>query len=457
MLRDYQLAAVADIRARLVAGTKKVLLHLATGSGKTVIFSYILKELKKDKRAIMVVRGRNLVQQAHERLINESVPHGVLMSGHPHYKPDERIQICSIDTIHKRGHYPPADLVVIDEVHMASSGAYKKLAEVYSQASFLGVTATPYQKHSIAHVVEAIVRPITMRELIEKGYLVRSRAFRPRAINVHGVKTSCGDYIQDQLSDFMDKPQLIGDIVEEWQKLGEGRPTLCFAVSVQHSKNIVESFRLKGIAAEHLDANSPDLARQKAFEDLRYGKIKIISSVGVLTTGVDLPFVSCLILARPTKSYLLYVQMVGRATRPYEGKQNFLILDHADCVQKHGFVIDEPDACIDGKFSAPTSNVKICKRCFRAHRGKTCPECGPEETLVKTKTQPEAIETIPGELVEMHAEENVNWKLNEARLKTSELIQYQKQMGYLPGWVFHRVMALYGEEIARAVVPYRRH
>ena len=125
-LRPYQTNALNKIRSEYAQDNKKVLLHLATGAGKTVIFCEVLKGAHlKGKSAIMIVRGRKLVDQAHKRLAKYNVPHGVLMAGHKLFKPNEAIQICSIDTLISRKLKPKADIIVIDETHLATSDGYK--------------------------------------------------------------------------------------------------------------------------------------------------------------------------------------------------------------------------------------------------------------------------------------------------------------------------------------------
>lgn len=456
-LRDYQQQAVDEIRAHYAAGRKRVLLHLATGGGKTHIFSWILKTMsQKGKRSAMVVRGRKLVEQAHQRLVHEGVYHGVHMSNHWLYRPREAVQICSIDTLVSRQIYPEADLIVIDEAHLATSTGYRGFMKRYRDAYVLAVTATPYTDAPLRELVDVVVKPISLRGLIDRGYLVAPRYFCPSVPDLTGVRVSSStkDYVQDQLSERMNKTALVGDIVTQWVKFGEGRPTVAFAVTVEHSKHIAESFRNAGIPAEHMEASTPDDERHRILERLKTGETKVVSNVGILCTGVDLPFLSCLILARPTKAYPLYVQQIGRGTRIAPGKENFLVLDHADNVRRHGFVDDEPEACLDGKFTRGTSRVKICKRCYLAYEGSSCPSCGPQEKELAPSGR--AIMSIDGELAELPRVASADFRMERAREYAREKEAEASARGYKAGWVFHQVKQAYGEEIARRIIQTRR-
>ena len=134
--------------------------------------------------------------------------------------------------------------------------------------------------------------------------------FAPSSPDLKGVRTQNGDYVTDQLEERMST--LTGDLVPHWVELAENRPTIAFAVNIKHSLNIVSQFNKAGIAAEHIEGDHSFDERMAAIERLKNGTIKILSNVGVLCTGVDMPFVSALLDARPTQSYNLYVQRAGR-------------------------------------------------------------------------------------------------------------------------------------------------
>jgi DNA repair protein RadD len=476
-LRDYQTLGLDQIRAEFKKGIKKVLLKLPTGGGKTVIFSEVLKTTAYNgHRAMMVVRGRKLVDQASSRLSREGVHHGVLMSNHWNYRPAAPIQICSIDTLMSRNIRPPAKVIVIDEAHLAVSAGYVKFCEAYPDAFFLPVTATPYGDKSLRHVADTIVQPISMKQLIAQGYLVGFKYYSVSQPNLAGVKVSSSthDYVQDQLADVMQGGNLMGDTVKTWLALGEGRPTICFAVTVEHSKNIVMQFVSQGVAAEHCDADTPDEEREAIYKRLESGQTKVVSNVGILCTGVDLPFVSCIIEARPTKSYNLYCQQLGRGTRTnydskkypdgflntIEGricaidesdKKDCIILDHAGNVVRFGFPTDEPEANLDGKEIKLLKSPKTCQICFAVFYGFQCPagcilpedqSAGGGRGVVQVDGQLQQITEIPFEM--------------QVQFELDRLKKVQKARGFKTGWVFFRLAEKYGNEVAERFIPKRQ-
>lgn len=401
-LRHYQAKGIQGLRDGFKLGKKKGLLWLATGGGKTHCFSYMMIEaVQKKLRCLMIVRGRKLVDQASKRLFHEEVTHGVLMAGHWNYRPTAPIQVASIDTLIARRMRPKADLIVIDEAHQAISKGYTEFLKDYPNAFVVAVTATPYSLKSMRHIADFIVHPISISELIDMGFLVPPRYFAPSAPNMAGVKVSksTGDYVTDELANLMDKSSITGDIVSHWKKLGENRPTICFAVNVAHSQHLAEQFRQAGIAAVHCDADTPENEREVYIKKAESGEIKVICNVGIFCTGVDIPALSCIIMARPTKSYNLYVQQAGRGTRIFEGKKDFILLDHAGNVTRHGFITDEPEPNLDGKKEVESTGPtpKTCKQCFAITEKFPCPLCSWSPPAIERSE----IEHVPGELKEI--------------------------------------------------------
>lgn len=403
----------------------------------------------------MVVRGRHLVKQACERLVREDVHHGVLMAGHWLYRPDAPLQLCSIDTLRARKIYPDADLIVIDECHMATSDSYKTFLEAYPAAFILGVSATPYTEKSLSHVADVVVKPISILELIEQGYLVPPRYFAPSTPNLDDVKISqmTHDYVNKDLTRVMDTSTLIGDIVGHWKRLGEGRQTICFATSVEHSKHIADKFCSEGVKAEHMDADTPEKMRDEILKRFEKGETNVVVNCGILCTGVDLPFCSCIIMARPTKSYSLFIQQAGRGTRPFSGKKDFIILDHAGNILRHGFITEEQDATIDP--SQPRSrNVglkpRICGNCFAVYSGPICSGCGFTESVHQTgKREIEGVDGVLSELNFLTEDQKIKIWINQKKTEA-------KRRGYKRGWVYYEMIKFWGQENADIYLPRRK-
>lgn len=467
MLRDYQKLALDMIREEFRKGNKKVLLQLSTGAGKTVCFTTMMKEAAaRGKKSVMFVRGKMLVQQAHERLLAEKTPHGVMMAGHYFRNAMAPIQICSIDTIVAREKYPEADLVIIDEAHMAVSKGYVETMKMYPNAYVVAVTATPYTRDPLRHIADSVVAPISFRELVDQGYLIPPKYFSPSIPDLTGVATSAGDYVQNELKNRM--AVLSGDIVQTWIDKGEGRPTICFAVNIEHSQMLVRSFVAGGIPAQHIEGNDPKSVRDAAIKRLVNGEIKILSNCGVLCTGVDIPPVSCIIMARPTKSANLFIQQAGRGTRPLYAdgfdlsqiagrlaaincseKKTFTILDHAGNILRHGFMTKDREVNLDGKPKLDTGPaVKTCATCYLNYSGSSCPECG--ETVQEKRDR------------ELLTDEGIELKEIKDMPLAAKLVQFVKEQkeiakkrGYKRGWVYHQVKNAFGEETANDLFPKR--
>lgn len=488
ILRPYQITALDQIRNHYQNGKKKVLLHMATGSGKTVIFSTVMKGVQqKGKKCVLVVRGRELVDNASKRLIRENVDHGVFMASHSGWDLGSSIQVCSIDTITARKKtidLPKADLVVIDEAHFAVSPSFRWLIDHYKEsgAFFLSVTATPHVKTGLRHLADEVVYPITIKELIDQRYLVPPRYFAPPSgINYSGVKidSKTGDYNPKDLLAAVEKTHVTGDIISHYKKLASNRPALLFAIDVEHSKKMVAALNLSGIRAEHLDANSSDDLRKETMSKLENREIDVISNVGILCTGVDMPYVSAIIMARPTKSYNLYIQQIGRGTRPYQNKKDFLILDHADNIDEHGFIEYEKICNLDGKtFNQKRDPTIRCKMCYHVWspteqwqelnphllsigkrgrdficRGLIIKDgkediCGHDNTPVSKSSSRDIITCVDSELREVNNAE----ELKQSRMEKfiNRTIETALIRGYNPGWIYHKIKDKYGVELANS-------
>ncbi len=437
-LRDYQEKAVAEIRKEFTSGNRKVLLRLATGSGKTVIFSHMIKTAaERGLHAAVIVRGRKLVDQASRRLARESVPHGVMMANHWRNRPHEKIQVISIDTAISRNLRPKVDLLIIDECHLATSEGYKRFLSDYPEAFVVAVTATPYVEKGLRHVANKIVHPITMLDLIAQGYLVPFRYFAPSEPDLRNVKVSSStkDYVNAELGEVMGTSVLTGKVIDHWIKIAQGLPTICFCVNIKHSKMMVEKFLSAGIAAEHCDADSTDNERDQTIRRLESGETKVVCNVGIFCTGIDIVSLGAIIMARPTKSKNLFIQQAGRGTRIFEGKENCILLDHSGNLHRHGFPTDEPEVDLDGKEKHTNKKeAKLCKECFAYYRGVQCPECGAEPKAVERVE----IEETDDELKEIAQE-------TDLILRELKKLQLEaKNKGRKQAWAFYRLVELYG-------------
>jgi superfamily II DNA or RNA helicase len=455
-LRPYQQKALDEIRKHYASGEKKVLLHLATGGGKTVIFSEVLKGVvSKGKKAIMVVRGKNLIDQTSQRLFRENVPHGCYQGNHWNYQPNASIQICSVDTLYRRKVVPPADLVVIDECHLANSPSFRWVIDQCKNAFFLPVSATPHHPKGMLHIANKVVYPIAIKELMAQGYLSKPRYFIPTKIDLSKVSIdrSTSDYNVAETAALLEGATVYGDILASYKKLCYGKSAVIFAINIEHSLMIRDMFINEGIPARHVEADTSDGERAQAIKDLESGAIKILTNVGILTTGVDIPFLEVVILARPTMSYNLFIQMCGRGTRVTPTKSEFIILDHTNNITEHGFIEDERPCNlepIEKKKKKNEERVVTCMNCYATipytpDMSDICPHCEQSIKVTKEKVAKALAEHVEAELREIQAGDNwsrVLVKINRTIVK-----------GHKIGYVWHFMNDKFGELYAKENWP----
>lgn len=371
-LRPYQTAAIARVLAEVDAGNRRVLLVAATGAGKTVMFAALAAAFHAaGRRVLAVAHRRELIAQAVAKLHASGIADvGVYRGKARSTNPAATVQVVAIHAL-KPGLFD-ADLVIVDEAHHAPAESYLRLLEMYPDAVHVGATATPWwgTGKGLGDYFQAAVTATTVRELTDAGHLARVRMFTHprtlRGLDLRGVETSGGDYTITSVSERVDRPALLGDIVEHWQTLAGGARTLAFAASVEHSKHITARFVAAGVAAEHVDGTTADNERAAILARLRAGTTRVVSNYNVLTEGFDEPSVGCVILARPTKRAGVYLQAVGRGMRADEGKTSLVVLDHAGACLMHGLTDEERAVNLDGIAPSRGGGVPV----------RRCPACG---------------------------------------------------------------------------------
>lgn len=388
-LRPYQLEAIERLDQRVAAGVRRAVLVSAVGSGKTTIASaVILRAIERGQRVLFLAHRRELINQAYQRLLHFGLPAscvGVMMGNDSRRRPNAPVQVASVDTLRNRSK-PVADVVFTDECHRATAKSYRNIAACYPDALHLGLTATPYRANGkgLSDAYDELIVVTTPKQLIAEGYLVQPRVFtvpKAKRPDLRGVRVARGDYSPELLEQAMNKQALVGNIVEHWKQHAEGIRTVVFAVSIAHSKHVIERFQEAGVPAEHLDGTMPTEQRDGILRRLADGETQVVSNVMCICEGWDLPSVKCAILARPTKSTGLYLQQVGRIMRPWEDHEAIL-LDHGGCVLEHGLPHDDRDFDIEGKKKRAgkpgEAPVRVCPDCNAVvHLSvRVCPECG---------------------------------------------------------------------------------
>ena len=453
MLREYQDRAVAETRSTIAGGFKKVLLVLPTGAGKSWILAEIIRlAIERGNRVLFLVHRRNLVTQMQETLEMFGVDTGVIMAG---IESDmvKKVQIGTYQTYQRRikleggNFFVDADLVLIDECHRSISQGYLDILSLYSGKVVVGCTATPMRSDSkpMGKIYDKIVDVIGVQELTDNGYLAKARYFCA-PVDIEGVKVSRGDYDVKELDKKTNTKKLVGDIVQNWLRIAENRPTIVFCVTVRHSIHICEEFIKNGVQAIHLDARSTDEEREDAFRQMVNGDATVLCNVALYQEGMDCPNISAVVMARPTKSLGLYRQCCGRGLRVSKDYPDCLILDHGGVVENHGLLTDEIEWTLDGKDKAykkpkkkkTEQKVVKCSACHAVFEGlETCPDCG-----TKLKTFGVKVETKEADLAELNG--NKKATTAEKRRYLGMLKHWVDTKGYSPKMVTAKYKTRYG-------------
>jgi superfamily II DNA or RNA helicase len=403
-LRPYQEEALEAIRETVGQGVKRLVVQAPTGSGKTLLAAAMVEGARrKGNRLVFVVPALMLIDQTVEMFHAEGIRDiGVIQANHVMTDWSRPVQVASIQTIRARGAYPEAKLVVVDECHQLhqqhakwmghfdkETGLLVNCAEGWENVPFIGLSATPWTK-GLGRYFESLLVMSTTADLIELGFLSKFKVYAADHPDLSSVKTVAGDYHEGQLSAVMQESPLVANVVETWRKLWNKDKTLLFAVDCAHAQTLRDRFVEAGIACGYQDANTPSSERAALKRAFHNGELKVIANIGTLTTGVDWD-VRCLQLARPTKSEMLFVQIIGRCLRTAEGKEHALILDHTDTTERLGFVTNIHHEHLDGgrlDKNQPTKRgpplPKPCPQCaYLIPVGcKICPECGFERKVV---------------------------------------------------------------------------
>lgn len=454
-LHPHQLSAIAKLRSSLGSGKRRPIIQAPTGAGKTLLAASIVDgALNKGNRVIFCVPALSLIDQTVDAFWREGIRDiGVIQANHEMTNGLRAVQVASVQTLQRRS-VPDAEVVVIDECHRFFDFYRQWMAHpAWAKVPFIGLSATPWTK-GLGRYFDDLIVAATATELIEAGFLSPFKVFAPSHPDLSGVRTLAGDYHEGDLSAAMNKAPLTADVVETWRRLGEDRPTLCFGVDRAHAKQLQSRFEEAGIAAGYIDAFTEPEEREEVRRQFHNGDLKVVCNVGCLTTGVDWD-VRCIILARPTKSEMLFVQIIGRGLRKAEGKDHLLILDHSDTHLRLGFVTDvHHDHLDDGtpNSSKPAKDrvtlPKECPKCSflkpaNVHR---CPACGfaPEKRSSVTAED--------GELRELGKSSKP--KPTEKHDFFAQLSGYASLHGKSDKWVLANFRAKFGEwPYRREVVP----
>ena len=454
-LRGYQSKAVLSVRAAFLAGKRAVVMAMPTGAGKSVVFAEIIRmSVEKGSRVLWLVHRRNLVLQMQGTLDEFGIKSGVIMAG-MESDTGEQVQIGTVQTYSRRLNLYPlesnrffidADLLMIDEGHRSLSKSYLDIIKLYKSKRIVACTATPMRGdgRGMGEVFESIVDIVGVKELTDAGFLAPAKYYVPSTPDLAKIRIVRGDYDIKELGRRANVPKLVGDVVLNWLRLAQGRSTIVFGVNVKHSIALRDEFRKQGITAEHLDARSTDDERDFVFGEVERGVVNVVCNVGLYQEGLDVPGVSCVVMARSTKSMGLYRQCCGRGLRPKNGG-DCIIIDHGGVIEEHGYLDDPVEWTLDGDKRAWRKPMRVlkekrpvkCRVCHFVFDGSSvCPECGSPVKKFGKK-----VETVDAELVEAKKSKAT---MAEKRRFFGMLKWQCEKKGYKPGWASWKYKEKFG-------------
>lgn len=430
------------------------MLYAPTGFGKTEVAMHIMSEVARNyKKAAIVLDRIVLVEQTSLRLGKYGIDHGVMQSGHWRWRPHERIQVCSAQTLEKRGKSPDIDLLMIDECHVQRASMVKFIQN-NPNVKVIGLTATPFTK-GLGDVYTHVVGASSTGELIENKWLTPLKIFVAKEIDMTGANKVAGEWSANEVKTRGMK--ITGDIVSEWVKKTHeiyGKPvkTIVFCSGVEHGRDLEKQFNEAGYNFVSISYKEDDDFKRITIEDFARPDTEIngLIATDILTRGFDVPDVMIGVSARPfSKSFSSHVQQLGRVMRPCEGKEFGVWLDHSGNYVR--FMDDWDELYHEGVKRLKDGGEKTKKEpTEREKKEAKCPACQIIWTFPDNKCghcgyvrpQKHKIAEVPGELQELAAA-NKSLKIGNQDFY-SQILYYARSKGFKDGWAAHKYKEKFG-------------
>ena len=452
-LRPHQAEVVDKLAQGFQDGHRCQLLYAPTGFGKTeVAMAIMVEEAKKLKNVAMVLDRIVLVNQTSTRLGAYLINHGVMQADHWRYRPYEKIQVCSAQTLESRANFPDVSMLIIDECHVQRKQIIQFIKD-RPDMKVIGLTATPFT-NGLGDVYTNVVGAKPTGDLIEDKWLTPLKIFIAKEIDMTGAVKVAGEWSQDETT--KRGMQITGDIVQEWinktnEVFGGPRKTVVFCSGVEHGRDLVRQFNAAGYNFVSISYKEEDEYKAAMIEDFSRPDTLIngLVATDILTRGFDVSDVMIGVSARPfSKSFSSHVQQMGRVMRPYEGKAFGLWLDHSGNYLRFR---KEWDKLFDEGVTELENGSEVAKKepTDQEKKEAKCPACGalwvwPDRTCGECGYEKPAkqILNVPGELTEL--ETTKREVLSENQSFYSELLYYAKMRGYKEGWAAHKYKEKYG-------------
>lgn len=443
--RSYQIEAAHSVPNYFQTNSGNPVIAMPTGTGKSVVIAMILQMVYHywpSQRVMVLTHVKELIQQNYDKLMTlwPAAPAGVYSAGLNRKESNRRITFAGIGSVAKKaalfGHI---DLVFIDEAHLVSPNdetLYQlflaALKEVNPNLRVIGFTATPWRLGTGRITEDGIFTDVcfditgmqAFNRLIAEGYLAPLIPRQTKMmLDIDGVHMRGGELIASELQHAVDKYEITQAALRETLELAhDRRHWLIFASGVEHACNIADMLNDMGIPTVAIHSKMGDAQRDQAILDFKSGKYRAAVNNNVLTTGFDFPGIDCIVVLRPTASTVLWVQMLGRGTRPFEcaeyKKENCLVLDFAGNTRRLGPINDPVIPRKKGAKAGGEAPVKLCGSCATYNHASVthCAYCRAEFTFqVKIKQTAASDELLRGEapLVEVFKVDHITYSTHE--------------------------------------------
>jgi superfamily II DNA or RNA helicase len=414
--------------------------------------SMIRAAMEKGSRILFICERRILVEQFSAHLQKAGIEHGVLMAKHWRFRPYEKVQIASAQTLEAMKSIPAVDIVFIDELHACMRKSIIDMIKGQPNLRIVGATATPFHPAIGSHFTN-VVSVTTMAKLVEENFLVPFRVFVAKEIDTKGLKVVAGEWKKDDLE--KRGQQIVGDVVADYIRIsndvfGGYRKTICFSCGIAHGAELAQKFNEEGINAIQISSQDDEEYRDEVLKDFAKpdSAIKVLISVAILSRGFDQSDVEYVILARPLKkSFSEHVQMVGRGARIHDGKKMCVIQDNSgnwlrfaddwDTLYNDG--VSELSEGKDSKpKKEPTDAQKEAAKCPKcsavwAAHSDTCLNCG------HVRTKRSDVQVVAGEMVEIGASKRQAEKFTP-QFKAdfyAQLLGHAEKNNWKSGWAYY--------------------
>ncbi|MEJ2043678.1 MAG: DEAD/DEAH box helicase [Reinekea sp.] len=513
-LRQYQSDSIDQARRELLKGHKSILIQQPTGTGKTRIVAQIVHNAQKkyipgtdQKQSIwFVVPRKELLWQSSQEFLAWGIQHGMITATRKE-QPAFQVHICSKDTLLKRiknkliKNWP--SIIIIDEAHLALKQQLTIKAHSPENTIFLGLTATPERLDGMGlnEMWKSIIFGPSLQWFIEGDYLKRPKVYSiPPVAGLENLKfNKSGDVSAKELTELYFKNSkggmIYGDQIEHYRKYGTGRSFLVFCRSIIDAERISAEFVQSGFRVESIDGKMSDRIRKEKIDKVKTGQLDGLTTVDLVTYGLDVPKISCIIMLRPTDSVALFYQMIGRGLRPDPDFNDCLIFDHVgNCSdQKHGHPLAPRVWNFEGieRRKKPKDAIKRvdavdkCPVCWDLIIDGKCRSCGYEPEKKVPITEPTPLKERPQEnrreyedlfnscREAFRKDWELHGKINEQAVKNcleaaedvkrqplwvyhylnspdmsvnfSLLMMIQKEKGYKHGWAYYKRKELEGK------------